>query len=255
MAFSPERIPYLDSEGEVIDFEKKRLQFWLETVPPEIRRWEYDLWKRHRKLHHARLYRFRHLQKHGRFTTFPDFTDDLDEQSWEKFGESFLKGEERKERFSEIINLTKQNLPQLLRENRTFIPKSKVRLIALTGSSFYGPRREGEYLSDIDLDFLIDEKSNKLNFEIMPEVSSEPNKIPYHLVGTGLSDNARGERNEIHWLLYPHFPISNSLSDERLKDIISNLVSATHERKDKIMSSIKNLDVQLKEISEPSIIG
>lgn len=255
MAFRPEQIPYRDSEGNIIDFEKKRLQFWLETVPPEIRRWEYDLWKRYRKLHHARFYRFSHMQKHGRFTTLPEFTNELDEQSWEQFGESFLRGEEKQERFQEIIDHAKQDLPGLLKEHKTFIPKNKIQLVALTGSSMYGPRRKEEHLSDVDLNFLLEEKSNRFNFEIMPEIPQEQNKIPYHLTGTGTNDSARNERSEIHWLLYPHFPIMNSLPDEKLKDIIGDLVLSTQKREDEILSSIKNLDSQLKETSETNIIG
>lgn len=40
---------YRNPEGEFIDFSKKRLQFWLETVPKDIRRIEYELWQLRRE--------------------------------------------------------------------------------------------------------------------------------------------------------------------------------------------------------------
>ena len=165
MAFKLETNPYVNAEGEAVDFEKKRLAFWLETVPKEIRRLEYDLWKAYRRFHHVRKYQFDNERKIGRSTLVPPVTDELDKQLWEEFSGSFLKGEERSHRFSEIMAKVQQDIPKVLNKvsNDT---REKIKLIALTGSSAYGPRREGEQLSDIDIHCLLDEETGDRKKEI-----------------------------------------------------------------------------------------
>lgn len=254
MESSQEKNPYLDREGNEIDFDKKRLKFWLETVPSDLRRLEYEFYKRNRQFINADLYRFENKEEHGRFTIVPGFTDDLNDEALEEFRNSFLKGEERKERFSEIVESTQRDLPMLLEKNADVIPEDKIRLIALGGSSFLGPRKSGKKLSDIDINFLIDQEDDRLNFDVLPDAEAPPEAIPYHIFGTGYSDEARGKGRQLHWLLYPHFPIDNKISDEELKDIIEQLIISTEQRKDKILESIKNLDVILKEKSRDSII-
>ncbi len=241
-------------EGKMVDFSKKRLQFWLETVPPDLRRLEYELYKRNRKLISADLYKLEHKKKYGRFTFMPGFTEDLEQNAWENFRDSFLKGGDRKERFSEIVNMAQRDLPMILEKYSTIIPKDKVKLIALGGSSFYGPRRTNERLSDVDLNFLIDEETDSLNFNVWPDSGSFSKETPYHLFGTGYGDKARGSGRELHWLLYPHFPIRNSFSDKELKSIIENLVLATEKRKEDLLESIKKLDNLLKEKSQDDTI-
>jgi hypothetical protein len=251
---SRETMPYLNTEGNPIDFNKKRLEFWLETIPPDLRRLEYELYKRNRRLINANVYKLGHKQQHGRFTLMPAFGEELDYNAWEKFQDSFLKGDERKERFSEILESAKRDVPSLVQEHAETIPENKIKLVALGGSSFIGPRREGEFLSDIDLNFLLDQENNKYNFDILP-TGKDKEKTPYHLFGTGYGDEARGEKRELHWLLYPHFPIQNSLPDDELRSIIERLVESTEERKDGIIESIEKTDKLLKEKSEDEIIG
>jgi hypothetical protein len=252
MDFSPERGGYLNKKGEEIDFSKKRFQFWLETIPPDIRRLEHDLLKGQRELLHSNLYRFDNRRKVGRFTLIPGFTDDLREASWENFQDSFLWGEDRKKRFAEIIEQTQADLPKLLEKHSRIIPRNKIKLIALAGSSLYGPRREGERLSDVDLNFLIDEKTAKLNFQDLPDIH-KPEDVPYHLFGTGYGDEARGPR-QIHWMLYPHFPIENNLSEEETNTIMSNLLAATEARKPKILDYMHGLESRPKERGEAQIL-
>jgi len=43
MNFSPEKGGYFNKKGEEIDFSEKRLQFWLENIPPDVRRLQHDL--------------------------------------------------------------------------------------------------------------------------------------------------------------------------------------------------------------------
>jgi hypothetical protein len=209
--------------------------------------------KAQRELFHANLYRFDKKRKAGRFTIYPGFTDDIREASWEDFQESFLWGEERKNRFSEIVERTRADLPGLLEKHSEIIPKDKIKLIALGGSSLYGPRKPSERLSDVDLYFLIDEKSNKLNFQVLPDIHKSE-EIPYHLFGTGFGDEARGPR-QMHWILYPHFPIENHLSNEELKSIIEDLLDATELRQPEITEYMNRLERRISEKVEPEIIG
>src|SRR3989344_7139177 len=104
MNFSPDKMPYFNSEGKIIDFGRKRFQFWLETVPHDIRRFEYELYKRRRKLFQAGLYRFDNKKEYGRFTWLPEFSEDLQDDAWENFRNSFLQGDDRQHRFAEIIS-------------------------------------------------------------------------------------------------------------------------------------------------------
>jgi len=254
MRFHTEGIPYLKSEGKNIDFEKKRLDFWLETVPSDIRRLEFDLLIRHRKLFHANFYHHNKREKHGRFTIMPEFTSDIDKSIWKAYKESFLKYPEGVSQLEKILGKVRQDIPGIINEHSDKIPAEKLQMIALSGSSFYGPRRPGESLSDIDLNFLIDEKTNQLNFEQLPETNN-PDEFQYHIISTGKTDEARGKNHDIHWLLYPHFPIKNAMPNEELKAIIHELVEATRKRKQEILDKINTLDNLLKEKSETLIIG
>ena len=253
MKSSFERGGYLNKEGEEIDFSEKRFQFWLENIPPDLRRLEHDLLKGQRELLHSTLYRHDNTRKIGRFTVLPAFTDESRETSWENFQDSFLWGEDRKKRFMEIIEQARIDLPALIKRYSKIIPHNKIKLIALGGSSIYGPRQEGQRLSDIDLNFLIDEKSDKLNFQVLPDIH-KTEEIPCHLFGTGYGDRARGNR-QIHWLLYPHFPLENNLSEDELKKITSNLLTATEARKPKILEYMDSINRRLEERGEAEILG
>ncbi len=71
---------------------------------------------------------------------------------------------------------------------------------------------------------------------------------------TGFGDEARGKRL-IHWLLYPHFPIENNLSDQEIKSIMANLLESTEARKDKIFEYMNGLEGRIKEKDEAQIIA
>src|SRR3990167_8082247 len=178
MAFKLETNPYVNAEGESVDFEKKRLAFWFETVPKEIRRLEYDLWKIYRRLHHISKYQFDNKKEIGRHHIIPSVDEKTDQELWEAFSGSFLHGEEKTQRFSEVVAKTKEDILTVLSRipNRA---REKVKLVALTGSNVYGPRREGEQLSDIDVNCLLDEDSLSDNFEVLPKVDKER---PYHII-------------------------------------------------------------------------
>jgi len=254
MRFNTEGIPYLKAEGKIIDFEKKRLDFWLETVPSDIRRLEFDLIVRYRKLFHANFYRHNKREKHGRFTVIPEFTMDIDQNIWKAYKESFLKYPEGVNQLEKILEKVRQDVPGIINEYSDKIPAEKLQMVALGGSGFYGPRRPGEFLSDIDLNFLIDEETNRLNFEQLPEANNS-DEFQYHIISTGKTDEARGKNHDIHWLLFPHFPIKNAIPDKELKAIIYKLVDDTRERKQEILDKINTLNNLLKEKSEPFIIG
>jgi hypothetical protein len=251
MDFSPEKGGYINKKGQEIDFNEKRFQFWLESIPPDIRRLEHDLLKGQRELLHSNLYRFDNRRKVGRFTVIPGFTEDVREAFWEDFQASFLWGEERKKRFSEIIEKARVDLPELLEKHSKIIPRDKIKLIALGGSSLYGPRQEKQRLSDVDLNFLIDERTDKLNFQVLPDIH-KPDETPYHLFGTGYGDEARGPR-QLHWLLYPHYPLENNLGEEEIATITSDLLASTETRKPKILEYMQGLEGRLKEKSEAQI--
>lgn len=182
MSFPAEKGGYFNKRGEEINFSEKRFQFWLENIPEDIRRLEHDLLKGQRELLHSNLHGFDNRKKVGRFTLIPGFSEDVREASWEQFQKSFLWGEERKERFAKIIEQTRVDLPILLEKHSKIIPADKIKLVALGGSSLYGPRQEGQRLSDVDLNFLIDEENSRLNFQVYPDVR-KTEETPYHPLG------------------------------------------------------------------------
>jgi len=238
-----ESIPYIDSDSKIADFEKKRLAFWLDTVPSDVRRLEYELWKGYRSLHHLGVRQFDTREKiGGRHVLLKPFTEQDKKDSWQEFQESFLHGEDRRIRFQEILEQAKLDIPTILDRLPQEV-RDKVRIIAITGSSAYGPRRAGERLSDIDINILIDTEDGLLNFEQRPSVED---KTPYHIVVTGYGDSARLDREMIHWLLYPHVPISNAYGTRELLDIINNLVVATIPRAEEIKKKISELDQQFR---------
>lgn len=247
-----ERKPILDRKGQEVDFESKRLKFWLENVPEDIRRLEYELWKRYRVIHHARLFQFEQKKKAGRFTIVPPYPEGQQQVDWKDFSESFLVGDERKERSQDIVNQTQIDISQII---ETGLPSQadKILLAVLSGSSVYGPRKSEEQLSDIDIHFLFDTPTGEHNTEIFPGKLSGFSQ-PYHIIGTGYSDEAREQRSQIHWLLYPTNPIINNLEDARLKEIISDLVEHTKARKEAIQNEIIRLDGRIEEFKEERII-
>lgn len=253
MAFSPERGGYFNKKGEEIDFSEKRFQFWLENIPPDIRRLEHDLLKGQRELLLSNLYQHDNRRKVGRFLLIPGYSEEARGASWEEFQDSFLWGEERKERFAEIVEQARADLPSLIEKHKKIIPRNKIKLIALAGSSLYGPRKEGTRLSDVDVNFLLDERTARRNFDILPDIH-KPEEIPYHLFGTGFTDEARGQRR-IHWMLYPHFPLENNLDDEELKTIIADLLAGVESRRPQIMEYLRSIEPRLKEREEPQAIG
>lgn len=254
MRFNTEGVPYLNSKEKKVDFEKKRFEFWLETVPVDIRRLEFNLFIRQRKLFHADVYRNDKREKNGRFTSFPEFTEDADKGMWKIYRESFLKYPEGIDRLEKILEKVRGDIPRIIDEYSDKIPAEKLQIVALGGSGFYGPRRAGEFLSDIDLNFLIDEETSQLNFEKLPDNNSL-DEFQYHIRTTGKTDEARGENYDIHWLLYPHFPIKNEIPDKDLKIIIQELVEDTEKRKQELLNKIDVLDNLLKEKAESLIIG
>lgn len=145
--------PYFDKELHEIDFESRRFRFWLETVPPDIRRLEYELWRRYRILHHISLYQHEHREHKGRFKIKPPYTEEQEKIDWKTFSSTFLLGEERKKRFQEIVSQTENDLPRIMDFYGEKMPDDHVDIIALAGSAVYGPRELGARLSDIDLRF------------------------------------------------------------------------------------------------------
>ena len=85
------------------------------------------------------------------------------------------------------------------------------------------------------------------------EIDFSEKRLQYHLFGTGYSDEARGPR-QLHWLLYPHFPIENNLSEEEIATITSDLLAATETRKPKILEYMQGLEGRLKERGEAQIL-
>jgi len=253
MKVSFEGEPYLDKKGNLIDFSEKRLRFWPETVPSDIRRLEYDLYKINRRLIHANIYKAKNKKRYGRFVFVPLFSKELDYEEWKRFQGSFLKGEERRTELTQILGSVEKDIPILLKKYSDTIPTREIKLMALSGSSFIGPRRSGEELSDIDLNFLLDFKDNSHNFDIFPN-ENDTMEYPYHLFGTGYSDESRGEKRDVHWLLYPHLPVRNVVSNEELMAIIDQLVISTQKRKEEILASINKMEEVLESRSQESLI-
>jgi len=246
--------PYISKENKEIDFESKRLQFWLETVPPDVRRIEYDLWKRYRTLHHLNLHQFEHKEKKGRFTVTPQYSPGQEEIDWKEFSHTFLTGEDRQKRFRDIIKQTETDLPKIF-ETLGDDLQQNVLIVALTGSTAYGPRKLGSRFSDTDLRLLFDVADDSLNTEIMPNAALKELGTPYHIIGTGTTDTARGPHSDIHWLLYPHYPLQNHLSDTELKKIIANLVDETQAKSDTLKNRVTELEEIITEKRKGVIIG
>ena len=121
----------------------------------------------------------------------------------------------------------------------------------LGGTQVYSYFLERNLIDDLYL--TIDEKTDKLNFQVLPDIH-KPEETPYHLFGTGYGDKARGNRR-IHWMLYPHFPLENNLSQDELEKIISDLLRATEKRKPEIVSYMDSINRRLKERGEAEILG
>lgn len=239
MKFEDASGPYLNKEGQPINFEKKRFQFWLENVPPDIRHIEYDFWQNYRTMVHARMHDEDRMKIMRGFHVFPAFDADSEEQYWQKFSKSFLTGGERLERMRAIEARALADL-HIIFETHKEIDQGKVRLVALGGSSAYGPRKQDTLLSDVDLFFLLDSTTPEHNFDIRPR-EEEENKVPYHLIGTGTTDQARWAIEPVHWLLTPHIPLYNTYSDNELKQLMHGLVASTRSRKEKLMGELAHL--------------
>ncbi|MFA6588675.1 MAG: hypothetical protein WCT08_06475 [Patescibacteria group bacterium] len=197
---------------------------------------------------HRKFHQIDSRERIGRFTNIPSFQEEEERRYWQEFSSSFLKGENREKRLREIIDLTNEELPALI--SRHNIPEDEAQLIALSGSSFYGPRKKDSRLTDVDIHFLMNEEVGNRNFEIFPNLEDNELALKYHLMWTGKTDSARGERNEIHWLLYPHYPLINKLSGDELKELMSQLSHDTLARKDEIAERIGELKRELEKESQ-----
>ncbi|MDD5437953.1 MAG: hypothetical protein PHC70_02295 [Patescibacteria group bacterium] len=245
--------PYLNKEGYPVDFEKKRFEFWTQKVPYQIRRWEYDLWRCYKTLSMIDYRDYTHLNDRGRPVPVPGYSDDIKEKDWQEFRDSFLTGENRKKRFLELISQIKSDWNNVLHVNEIEIPENEIGIVALEGSGFYGPRKSEAFMSDIDIKILLDRSDNGTNFEIMPSIKNL-GKPFYHVIGTGNTDGARFHREEIHWLLYPHFPVVNKYSIEQLDAIIEAIVKDTFARQSQIEQKIAALKTVIEKRKEDIIL-
>ena len=153
-------------------------------------------------------------------------------------------GQERRERFLEIARDAERDLPDIISKYLGSISGDKILLAALSGSSVYGPRRPGQRLSDVDIGFLLDSDNPSLNFEVKHEQTMADFGTPYGIVGTGYTDKARGNL-DIHWLIFPHYPLRNSVDDKRLKMIIAGITTDTALRRDELETEIIELDMAI----------
>lgn len=219
----------------------KRFKFWLETVPEDVRRLEYGLWKRRRKLLHANLFHFQKQQEIKSRAT-PIYTREQERIDWQTFADSFLFGEERSTRFREAITTARKDIPKIRSLYIGDIPEERILAVALWGSSVYGPRKADAPLSDIDVAFLLDGNST---YDIKPEKAMADLGKPYHVLATGTKDEFRGDL-DFHWLLLPHYLLHTKLSPEELKRMITSLVSETMLRKDDLARISQTLDSEME---------
>jgi hypothetical protein len=240
MNFEVKGLPYLNKDQIPVNFSWKRFEFWLENVPSDIRRWEYDLWKCYKILDQIGYRDYVHLKEKGRVVPIPGYSLEIQEKDWQEFRASFLWGNERASRFQEIADQVERDWEKVLEENQVEIPKDEIGIVALEGSGFYGPRKVDASLSDIDIKILLKTKDNSQIFEIMPSIKNT-DKPFYHVIGTGETDEGRFHREEIHWLLYPHLPVFNSIGMDELSGLIDSLVISTRGRKDELETKIANL--------------
>lgn len=251
MNFEDKGFPYLNKNQIPVNFERKRFEFWLENIPADIRRWEYDLWKCHKVLAQIGYRDFIHQRGRGRTILIPGYTREIQEKDWQDFRETFLLGHERIGRFREIVSQVGSDWEKMLEENQIEIMKEDVGIVALEGSGFYGPRKADTQFSDIDIKILLKVKDGLRNFEIMPSIRNTDRPF-YHVIGTGITDEARFQREQIHWLLYPHFPIYNSLGMDELRNLVRNLVTSTLARKDDLEKEILRLRELIEKRREDS---
>jgi hypothetical protein len=246
-------IPYLDKEGREIDWESQRLRYWMETVPKEVRRLEYDLWKKYKQVFLINVRMRQNVQQIGRFKFFPSYEPGDTEADWKEFQDSFLHGRERKDRFAEILEHAHAKSAEFARQMEESSPissPSDVLLTALTSSAVYGPRKKGTFLSDIDVNFLLKDPTDELNFEVMPREKDDP---AYHLVGTGYTDASRLDREQIHWLLYPHYPIENHVPDNQLREVVAAMADSTLRRRPEIEEEMSRIDQDIEDMKKGGV--
>lgn len=236
-----------------VDFERKRFEFWLEKVPPDIRRWEYDLWKRYKILAQIGYRTYLHMKDKGRAVPMPGFTSEIQEKDWLEFSNTFLTGHERATRFQELLQQVGRDWEKMPEDYSIDVKSDDIGIVALEGSGFYGPRKANTPFSDIDVKILLKTSDGSRNFEIMPSVKNS-DKPYYHIIGTGKTDEGRFYREDIHWLLYPHFPIINTFNKSELDKIISDLVVSTHQRKEMIEDKISTLNGRIEKRREEFIL-
>ncbi len=249
---------YLNQEGEPVDFEEKRFQFWFETVPKDLRRVEYDLWKKYRTLLHIRKYQAEHSTRHGRFRVVPEYTNEQEKIDWKEFANTFLTGESRKSRFREIVQNTQKDIPDILDMCKHVVPVERISLVAITGSCVFGPRAKDASLSDVDVRLLINDPT------YVPKLGLSGNEInlalrkfgtPYHVVDTGISDASRGSFSDVHWLLQPHYPIRNMLEPAQLRAVLSSLVTETQSKIDVLRERVLELNQQIENYRQGGALG
>ena len=235
----------LDRKETETGLNSKRFKFWLENIPADLRRIEYDLWERYRILHHAKFYQFKNKRQAGRFSTVPGYPLELQEKDWQEFAESFLTGEERKNRFQDVVVTTQKNLDKII--GLAGLSKDGTLLIALTGSTVYGPRQSGEKFSDIDIGILLKHRPGGKKLNILPEQSQDDTDQPFHISVCGDTDESRTTGSDIHWLLYPFYSIESSISPDELQKTIDQLVAQTLGRLPALEKKVALLDKELEE--------
>lgn len=225
------------------------IDFWLANVPKKLRRLEYEVWKREKKLVQARYYRFsKQRELAPKLGLMQPFNESAEEKAWENFTESFVAIPERKSELKNIVRECLHDLPSLKRKVKTRLPKDiGIDLIALTGSSVYGPRKKDSELFDRDINFLLNVGGSTHNLNIMPS-NTEPH---YQFIATGFEDDGRLKNHLFHWLLEPLLILESKISEQTLKDMVSKLVRQTLKRKGEINKEIENLEDQLNSFRNP----
>lgn len=225
------------------------VDFWFENVPKELRRLEYEVWKREKKLVQARYYRLsKQRELAPKLGLMQPFNKSGEEKAWENFTESFVATPERKTELNNIVRECLHDLPSLKRKVKARLPKEiGINLIALTGSSVYGPRKKDSELFDRDINFLLKVVGSTHNLNIMPS-NTEPH---YQFIATGFEDGGRLKNQLFHWLLEPFLILESKISVQTLKDTVRELVRQTLKRENEINKEIENLEDRLNSFRKP----
>jgi hypothetical protein len=209
------------------------------------------------------LFRFQNKQmkKAGKFKIIPEYTTDEEKKQLKAYSSSFLKGKERELSLLRHLYFLQRNRESIL-SNLVLHLKlegdSEILGLFLTGSVFFGPRKEAfDKDSDIDLFCLVTSNlftSHNLRFrnDYSFYLDGEKKKIQIFFVGEKIDD--KPGFLPIHFLATPNIEIYNRLDGKKFNDLKSGIVSDTINEIDDLENLINSFEATLQENKKEKIL-